>query len=98
MAKGNVWRITKSGTNLELSPELNTKERKSEKDTVNIVSFASQFGISVALPVVGGAFLGQFLDKRFNLEPKMTLSFILLGVFLSITNAYFLLKKITKEK
>ncbi len=62
-----------------------------------MISLVSQLGLSISLPIVGGAFLGQFLDDKFHLYPKMTLSLIFLGVIISVSNVYFMIKKLDKE-
>lgn len=80
------------------------QEKPSDKQTVagkepasNIVSsvdIAMELGYSIVIPIVGGAFLGVYLDKRFGIAPKLTLLFIFLGLGLGIYNAYRLLKNI----
>ncbi len=62
-----------------------------------MISLVSQLGFSISLPIVGGAFLGQFLDKTFHLYPKMTLLLILLGVFIAGSNIFFLVKKLEED-
>mgnify|MGYP001618279474 CR=1 FL=1 len=62
-----------------------------------MISLVSQLGLSISLPIVGGAFLGQFLDKTFHLYPKMTLFLIFLGVFIAGSNIYFLIKKLEED-
>lgn len=62
-----------------------------------MISLVSQLGLSISLPIVGGAFLGHFLDYRFNLYPRMTLSLIFLGVFIAGSNIYFLVKKLEED-
>lgn len=72
------------------------KEKKKLK-AWEVFSLTSNLGLSVSLPIVGGAFLGQFLDSKFNSLPKMTLSLIFLGLILAVANIYTTLGKI-KEK
>lgn len=62
-----------------------------------MISLVSQLGLSISLPIVGGAFLGHFLDDRLHLYPRMTLSLILLGVFIAGSNIYFLIKKLEED-
>ena len=71
-----------------------------EKDRsrmVHLLSIATQLGFSVSLPIAGGAFLGQLLDTKFNLAPRMTLSFIFLGVFIGGANIFYIIRE-TKQK
>lgn len=52
------------------------------------LSVGTEIGFSVATPVVGGVLLGVFLDKKFNLAPKLTLSFLFLGVIIGFINIF----------
>lgn len=53
-----------------------------------------EVGFSIALPIVGGALLGKFLDQKFLIYPKATLSLLVLGIFVSIANLINLVKRI----
>lgn len=92
------WHIAKDGSLEQGKISSRNGQQNPQDEEFNAVAFASQFGISVALPVVGGAFLGQYLDNLFHTTPKMTLSGIMIGMLLSITNAYFLIKKLISKK
>ncbi|OGG04470.1 hypothetical protein A2W14_06735 [Candidatus Gottesmanbacteria bacterium RBG_16_37_8] len=52
----------------------------------------SELGLSVTVPLVGGAFLGSYLDRNLNTSPKLTLSFILIGLFLGLYSMYKIVK------
>lgn len=54
---------------------------------------AMDLGIAIALPLVGGAALGSYLDKKFNTYPKLTLFLIFLGLILSFVNIFVIVKK-----
>jgi len=74
---------------------LSTKSKKEQKKRFyQSVSIVSQLGLSIALPPVAGAFLGKFLDEKFQLAPIMTLSFIFLGLIISLTSFYTTIKKL----
>lgn len=73
------------------------KNKSNQKDTdlpqvfwgIKIIS---QLGFSLIIPLVGGAFLGSYLDEQFGTQPKITLSLILLGLFLGLYSMYKIVK------
>ncbi|MBI3576551.1 AtpZ/AtpI family protein [Candidatus Gottesmanbacteria bacterium] len=73
------------------------KEEESRSRMLQVLSIASELGFAISLPIAGGAFLGRFLDTKFNSTPRMTLSLIFVGVFLGGANIYFIIKE-TRQK
>ena len=57
------------------------------------LELASDLGFTIAIPIVTGAVLGSFLDNKLNTSPKLALSLIMLGLFISLYNIYKLTKK-----
>ncbi len=55
-------------------------------------------GWSIVLPMVGGVFLGQFLDKKFATEPKFTLGLLFFGIFLGFLNLITIARDASKDK
>lgn len=74
-----------------------SEEVSSKSRFPGMVSWASELGFSVSLPIVGGAFLGQFLDNKFNTTPRMTLSFIFLGLFVGMTTIFLIVRENSKK-
>ncbi len=74
----------------EHAPEKNSE---SGSRMLQVLSMASELGFAISLPIAGGAFLGQLLDTKFQTAPRMTLSFIFVGVFLAGANIYFIVKE-----
>ncbi len=64
---------------------------------LQVLSMASELGFTISLPIVGGAFVGQFLDAKFGTDPRMTLSFIFIGVVLAGAKLYGIVKQ-AREK
>ncbi len=64
---------------------------------LQVVSIASELGFAISLPIAGGAFLGRIIDAKFHSEPRMTLSFIFIGVFLAGANIFFIIRE-TRQK
>ena len=50
----------------------NDKDNSREK-LIRGVGLVSELGFVISFPLVGGVFLGIWLDKRFSSSPKMTL-------------------------
>lgn len=67
---------------------------KEKRKTAQMLSLVGELGYSIALPIIGGAFLGKLLDTKFNSTPKITLSLIFFGLLMGVTNIYFVIKKI----
>lgn len=79
----------------EQAPPVQDEDKRSKM--LHVVSIASELGFSIAIPIAGGAFLGQILDGKFHTTPRITLSLIFLGVFIAGANIYLIIKD-TKEK
>lgn len=93
--KRKVLRFTKERL-LEESEEV--EKPKEDEETrksrfLAMISLASELGFSISLPIAGGAILGQFLDNKFNTSPRLTLSLIFFGLFLGVTNIYYIMKE-----
>lgn len=56
---------------------------------------ASSLGWEIAIPIVGGPVLGQFLDRKFGTGIDLTLIFLVLGI---MAGTYYLLRYIEYEK
>lgn len=50
----------------------------------DILALYGNIGVSIVLPLVGGAFLGSYLDKLWQTYPRGTLILIALGFGLSL--------------
>lgn len=45
-------------------------------------------GFALAIWIVGGALLGNYLDGRFDTRPVLTLVFLVMGLAIGFTDAY----------
>lgn len=70
-----------------------TEEVSEKSRFLEGLELASNLGFTIAIPIVIGAVLGSFLDNKLNTSPKLTLSLIMLGLFISFYNIYKLAKK-----
>ena len=57
----------------------------------------SELGLSIAIPIAAGAFLGSIIDRRFGTNPKMTLFFLLLGFVTGIMMGYKIVKTLQNK-
>jgi F0F1-type ATP synthase assembly protein I len=68
-------------------------EEKAGSKFLAMISLASELGFAIALPIAGGAIIGQFLDNRFHTGPRITLSLLFFGLFIGAANIYFIVKE-----
>ena len=68
------------------------ENKKSEKPW-SAVSLAWELGYSMAVPLVGLALLGRFLDKKFGTSPWL----LLVGILISISISSYLIYKKTVD-
>lgn len=71
--------------------------RKSEQERSSLIGqtiYLGTLGLLFVLPVVGGAYLGSWLDSLFEgYSIRWTTSLILLGVFVGGVNVYLFIKE-----
>ena len=71
-------------------------KKNSQIETKKVKSFAkfSSVGIQMAILIVGGMYLGEYLDDKFGFEgPWVTICFSLLGVFIGL---YIVIREVIK--
>lgn len=68
------------------------KKEEERKQWAEELAYSS-IGIQLALSVIIGAFVGMWLDNRFNMFPTITILLTLLGMLSGFWNAY----KITRQ-
>jgi ATP synthase protein I len=70
--------------------------RKADRERRNLLSetaYLGTIGVLFVLPVIGGAYLGRWLDERLlGYSVHWTISLILLGVLLGAANVYFFIR------
>jgi ATP synthase protein I len=71
--------------------------KQAEIDRPTLISqtvYAGTLGILFVLPVVAGAYLGQWLDKMAEgYSTHWTLSLIIVGVFIGAVNVYLFIRE-----
>lgn len=48
------------------------------------LGYIGEIGFAIALPIAGGAFIGKYLDERFQTYPKATLVGLFIGILISM--------------
>lgn len=79
----------------EIKKDLDRIERaKQEKRTLLAQTvYLGTLGLMLALPIVGGAYLGSWLDNKLKgYSVSWTITLILLGVFVGAMNVYLFVK------
>lgn len=87
MTTGKRKRLKLDGiNNIELVEEelKNTRKLSEPKQS----RLGTEVGFSVVVPTVGGLLIGVYLDNKLNTAPKLTLSFLFLGVVVGFINIF----------
>jgi ATP synthase protein I len=71
--------------------------RKAERERPTLIGqtvYLGTLGLVFVLPIVGGAYLGRWLDELAEgYSVRWTISFIVLGIVIGMFNTYFLIKE-----
>ena len=71
--------------------------KQAEQDRPTLIGqtiYVGTLGILFVLPVIGGAYLGLWLDDMASgYSVRWTISLILLGVFIGMFNVYYFIKE-----
>jgi len=71
--------------------------KQAERDRPTLIGqtvYVGTLGLLFVLPVIGGAYLGQWLDSlAADYSTRWTLSLILLGILVGALNVYFFIRE-----
>jgi predicted F0F1-ATPase subunit len=67
-----------------------TEKTTKKSNTMELLAQVSTLSWNLVVPIVGGVLLGAYLDKRTGNEFTWTLSLLVLGVMISLSNLYSL--------
>jgi ATP synthase protein I len=87
--------LVKNGTNFDkvclqfhklfvILPAREIRAIKMDKSTLRALAIISQLGLSIAIPLAVGIFLGVWLDGQFHTSPWLTLAGIALGMVVAV--------------
>ena len=86
--------------NQELRKQVEQQARRmkqAEKERPTLIAqtvYVGALGVMFVLPVVGGAYLGRWIDGiASGYSIRWTISLILIGVFIGMFNVYYLIKE-----
>ncbi|WP_455200044.1 AtpZ/AtpI family protein [Kaarinaea lacus] len=90
--------MQKKQEELKKQVELQTRRmRQAEEDHPTLIAqtvYVGTLGLLFVLPVVGGAYLGRWLDSMLEgYSMRWTLSLIILGVFVGAFNVYLFVRE-----
>ncbi len=69
------------------------KTKKSESIFLSVLAASSQLGFTISFPIAGGVLLGVYIDKKTGHAPLFTILFLILGVIVSFTTIYRIIKE-----
>lgn len=73
------------------------RRRKAERERPTVLAqtaYLGTLGLLIALPIVAGAYLGEWLDRRLSgYSVSWTITFLILGVAVGAFNAWWLVKE-----
>ncbi len=69
------------------------RARRRQRTVLAQARFLGTLGLMLVLPIVGGSYLGRWLDDRLpGYSQSWTLSLLLLGVLVGAVNVYLMLR------
>jgi hypothetical protein len=83
-------------TNLKIKNPAPPKKIKVDR-TWSVLGNVSQIGFAIAMPIAVGAIAGKFLDAKFGIYPKMTLSLLMTGIMISVLGFVKTIQEIIKK-
>ncbi|MCL5675583.1 MAG: AtpZ/AtpI family protein [Patescibacteria group bacterium] len=99
LVKKRILQLNKENKFEAVEKEVNVEEETDEQRTrfFSLFTSSTELGFVIALPIAGGALLGTYLDRIFNMSPKLTLSLIFAGTLIGLVNIYYLFRESEKE-
>lgn len=81
-------------TRLRQQDERLRKASRERRTMLAQVSFSSGLGLALVLPIIGGAYLGRWLDERLGgYSVRWTIGCLLLGLVIGAYNVYWLIRR-----
>ena len=73
------------------------QRQKAQRERSSVVAqtiYLGSIGLMLILPIVGGAYLGHWLDQKSpEFSSSWTISFILIGLGIGVANIFFFMKE-----
>ncbi len=74
-----------------------TSKRSAYTNNWRYLLMFGNVGISIVLPLVGGALGGKYIDLALGTYPKVTIGLIILGLVISVVNLIGMFQTIIKQ-
>jgi predicted F0F1-ATPase subunit len=71
------------GDRIILSERQENSKKKKKEDVWFYLGFAGEIGYVIALPIVGGALIGGYIDRHISTYPRATLLLLFAGIGIS---------------
>lgn len=71
---------------------------KRKGNVLENLTLISHIGISMVVPILGGLYIGKWIDERFETQPIFLFIFIIIGVMVAFLNLYKLGTKDVKNR
>ena len=71
--------------------------KKKSTKVIWAIALFSQLGLSMAIPIVAGAMLGGYLDRKYNANATFLIIFLLIGIFAGFMGSYRLIKMVIEK-
>ncbi|SES83191.1 Putative F0F1-ATPase subunit Ca2+/Mg2+ transporter [Natronincola peptidivorans] len=62
------------------------------------IALISYIGISMIIPIIGGVYIGRWVDNRFDTQPIFLFACIIIGVIVAFINLFKVATKDVKKK
>ena len=76
---------------------MDKSKKKQHYNVVQVLSFASQVGFTMAACVFVGVFVGKYLDEKLSTSPWFLLAFSLIGVLAALMAVFNMNKEGSKK-
>ncbi|NBI06038.1 AtpZ/AtpI family protein [Senegalia massiliensis] len=72
--------------------------KKSTSKALENIALITQIGISMAVPIIGSIFLGNFLDKKLGTNILFLIVFLILGVGAAFMTLFKMTSRMSNRK
>ncbi len=94
----NRFEVLLSGdTRIKKKGAKENQEQKARNSTMYYLGVVGGLGFAISIPIVLCTLLGKYLDDRWGMYPKMTLSLLAAGCVISMINFIEVIKTIVKK-
>lgn len=94
----NRFEVLLSGdTRIKKQESKKNQEQKARNSTMYYLGVVGGLGFAISIPIVLCTLIGKYLDDRWGMYPKMTLSLLMVGCVISMINFIEVIKTIIRK-